>query len=142
MSPQPANESVRTRMQGQRRTGTEPELALRRELWRRGLRYRVDLKVLGSRRRADIVFVGARVAVFVDGCFWHSCPLHGTNPKNNAEWWSEKLSANVRRDRDTDAALANADWIVVRVWEHERPFSAADRVEATVRRRMPRPSAH
>jgi DNA mismatch endonuclease (patch repair protein) len=80
------------------------------------------------RRRADIVFGPAKVAVYVDGCFWHSCPLHATLPKNNRQWWSVKLAANVLRDRDTDRQLIEAGWRVVRVWEHEDPALAADRV--------------
>ena len=87
------------------------------------------------RRRADIVFGPAKVAVFVDGCFWHSCPEHATIPKNNREWWIEKLEANVRRDRDTDRELEEAGWAVVRVWEHEDATPAAQRIEFEVRRR-------
>jgi len=80
----------------------------------------VDQQVLpGLRRRADLVFTRARVAVFIDGCFWHRCPEHGTLPKANAAWWRAKLNRNVERDRDTDARLRDADWIVVRVWEHD-----------------------
>ena len=121
-------------MRRQGRRDTAPELALRRELWRRGLRYRVDRPpVPGMRRRADIVFSRARVAVYVDGCFWHSCPLHATTPKANREWWEAKLAANVRRDRDTDQRLAQLGWTVVRLWEHEDPMAAADRVEEAVR---------
>jgi len=75
-----------------------------------------------------VVFTPARVAVFVDGCFWHSCPLHATSPKANAAWWRTKLDTPVQRDRDTDASLAEAGWLVVRVWEHEPPTEAADRV--------------
>ncbi|MCP9621778.1 very short patch repair endonuclease [Nocardia otitidiscaviarum] len=117
------------RMARQRRVGTAPEVALRRELHRRGARFFVDrAPVRGLRRRADIVFPRRRVAVYVDGCFWHSCPEHATFPKNNAEWWAEKLAGNVARDRDTDARLREAGWTVVRVWEHERAESAADLV--------------
>ena len=109
-------------------------MKLRRALWARGLRYRVDLAPLsGTRRRADIVFGPARVAVFVDGCFWHSCPQHATLPKNNRDWWKEKLAANVARDRDTDVKLSEAGWTVVRVWEHEDMEHAADRVARCVR---------
>jgi DNA mismatch endonuclease (patch repair protein) len=123
-------------MQRQRRTGTKPEVALRRLLHARGLRYRVDapLPVPGIRRRADLLFTRVQVAVFVDGCYWHGCPLHGTQPKANAEWWATKLDANVARDRDTDARLAAAGWTSVRVWEHEDPRSASDRVEKIVRK--------
>ena len=122
-------------MQRQARRDTKPEVALRRELWRRGLRYRIDVAAVPGRRRADIVFTRGRVVVYVDGCYWHSCPDHATVPKANREWWVAKLRANVERDRDTDARLAAAGWQVVRVWEHEAPMEAADRIEATVRRR-------
>ena len=86
-----------------------------------------------GRTRPDIVFTGARVAVFVDGCFWHRCPEHGSSPKTNAGWWRLKLDNNVKRDRTTDAALAEAGWTVIRIWEHEDASTAADRVELTVR---------
>lgn len=129
-SPLPSSPEALRRMQRQRRSDTRPELDLRRELHRRGLRYRVDTKVLtGLRRRADIVFPRQKVAVFVDGCFWHACPEHGTSPKANAGWWQEKLDANVRRDRDTDRRLREAGWTPVRIWEHEDPIEAADLVE-------------
>ncbi|MFE2995085.1 very short patch repair endonuclease [Nocardia sp. NPDC059246] len=117
------------RMARQPRVGTKPELALRRELHRRGKRFFVDRAPLpGLRRRADLVFPRRKVAVYVDGCFWHSCPQHATRPKNNAQWWADKLAGNVARDRDTDARLAAAGWTVVRVWEHEAADSAADLV--------------
>ncbi|MEV6771068.1 very short patch repair endonuclease [Nocardia sp. NPDC051030] len=117
------------RMSRQRRVGTKPEIALRRELHRRGKRFFVDRAPLpGLRRRADIVFPRRKVAVYVDGCFWHSCPEHATFPKNNAEFWSAKLAGNVARDRDTDERLRAAGWTVVRVWEHEGADSAADLV--------------
>lgn len=91
------------------------------------------LPVAGVRRRADVLFTRARVAVFVDGCFWHGCPLHATSPRNNAEWWREKLAGNVRRDRDTDERLRQIGWTSVRIWEHEDMEVAADRVETVVR---------
>ncbi|ORI24360.1 very short patch repair endonuclease [Rhodococcus sp. 1168] len=117
------------RLSKQRRRDTGPELALRRELHRRGLRYFVDRAPLkGLRRRADVVFPRHRVAVYVDGCFWHSCPVHATSPRNNAQWWTDKLAANVARDRDTDARLDAAGWTVVRVWEHEAAQDGADKV--------------
>lgn len=120
-------------MKRQGRRDTRPEMSLRRELWRRGLRYRVDTPPLpGLRRRADVVFARARVAVFVDGCFWHLCPDHATAPKANGAWWSAKLGANVARDRDTDRRLAEDGWTVLRIWEHESVVDAADRVERAV----------
>lgn len=86
-----------------------------------------------GRARPDIVFTRTRVAVFVDGCFWHRCPEHESFPKTNADWWRKKLDANVTRDRTTDAALTEAGWTVIRIWEHEDLATAADRVEAIVR---------
>jgi DNA mismatch endonuclease, patch repair protein len=129
---------ARRRMQNTPRRDTPAELALRQELHRRGLRYRVDIRpVANLPRRADIVFRRAKVAVFCDGCYWHGCPEHATWPKHNAEWWRHKIEANWRRDRDTDAKLAAAGWSVIRVWEHEDPASAAEAIQAavTVRRR-------
>ena len=115
------------------RRDTAPELELRRELWRRGLRYRVDRPLDGRRRRrADLTFVGPKVVVFVDGCFWHGCPEHGTSPKANAEWWAEKLARNVSRDADTDEYLTLQGWTVLRFWEHEDVLAAADQVERVV----------
>lgn len=120
-------------MQQQRRRDTTPELALRRELHRRGLRYFVDRAPLpGVRRRADIVFPGVKVAVEVFGCFWHSCPTHATKPKANAAWWETKLEGNRRRDLDTERLLLAAGWVPVRVWAHEDPVEAATRVEAVI----------
>ncbi|WP_072802793.1 very short patch repair endonuclease [Rhodococcoides yunnanense] len=117
------------RLSKQRRRDTKPEIALRRELHRRGLRYFVDRAPLkGMRRRADVVFPRRRVAVYVDGCFWHSCPIHATKPRNNAQWWADKLAANVARDRDTDRLLAAEGWTVLRIWEHEDPVAAAELV--------------
>lgn len=117
------------RLSRQRRRDTKPEVALRRELHRRGLRYFVDRAPLkGMRRRADLVFPRRKVAVYVDGCFWHSCPVHATKPRNNAQWWADKLAANVARDRDTDTRLIEEGWRVVRIWEHEDPVVAAQRV--------------
>ncbi|MGW4240875.1 very short patch repair endonuclease [Nocardia sp. NPDC004722] len=125
------------RMARQRRVGTKPEIALRRELHRQGKRFFVDRAPLpGLRRRADLVFPRRKVAVYVDGCFWHSCPEHATRPKNNARWWAEKLAGNVARDRDTDSRLAAAGWTVVRVWEHESPESAAELVMRALARGM------
>ncbi|SDO07904.1 T/G mismatch-specific endonuclease [Geodermatophilus sp. DSM 45219] len=127
-------------MQKQRTRDTAPEMAIRRLLHAAGLRYRVDFSPLpGSRRRADLVFTSSRVAVFVDGCFWHGCPIHGSQSRTNSQFWSQKIESNVLRDNNTDAALRDADWLPLRVWEHEDPALAAKRVQAIVTaRRKPR----
>lgn len=121
-------------MQHTGRRDTAAERVVRGELHRRGLRYFVDRPVIEGRRwRADIVFPRRRVAVLVDGCFWHSCPIHRTLPKANRDWWVNKLAANVVRDRTTDAQLETAGWTVLRFWEHQDPETVADAVEAVVR---------
>ncbi|HWW05890.1 very short patch repair endonuclease [Collimonas sp.] len=96
---------------------TGPELKLRRAAWAMGLRYRLHLRV--ERARPDMVFLGARVAVFVDGCFWHCCPLHGVIPKNNRTFWQPKLDRNAKRDVETNKKFIAAGWKVLRFWEHE-----------------------
>ena len=124
-------------MAATKRRDTPGEVGVRRALHRMGLRYSVDARALeSSRRRADIVLRRDRVAVFVDGCFWHGCPKHKTRPKANAVWWRTKLAANVRRDRDTDRELRAAGWLVIRVWTHEDFERAAGRIyRAVIRRR-------
>ncbi len=116
-----------------RRRDTAPEVALRRRLHAAGLRYRVTFPVPGQRRRTiDIAFTRVRVAVFVDGCFWHGCTSHGTQPAQNSAWWQQKIAANKARDADTDRVLQSLGWAVVRVWEHESPGAAAARVTGLV----------
>lgn len=130
---QPPRPNVRARLAAQRVRDTKPELAVRRELHARGLRYRVDAPILlGSRRRADILFSKRKVAVFIDGCFWHRCEEHCTIPKSNHDWWAGKLAGNVARDRDTDLRLEAAGWTSVRVWEHEPVRSAMSRILSAV----------
>jgi DNA mismatch endonuclease (patch repair protein) len=112
---------------------TRIEVRLRSLLHARGFRYRVHQRPLSRHRRvADVVFTRAKVAVFVDGCFWHGCPLHGTWPKSNAAFWREKIEGNVRRDQETNTSLIEAGWVPVRIWEHEDIHRAADRVAAIV----------
>jgi DNA mismatch endonuclease (patch repair protein) len=109
-----------------RRKSTGAEVAVRRELYRRGLRYRVDFEVLKKPRRvADIASPGRRIAVFIDGCFWHGCPDHATWPKQNAEFWRQKIEANRLRDADTNSRLLESGWTVLRFWEHQPPIDAA-----------------
>ena len=112
-----------------RQHGTEPEAALRRELFRSGLRYRINYAVVKKPRRvADIAFPRLKVAVFVDGCFWHGCPKHATWPKRNAEFWRQKIQANCIRDADTTARLRGDGWTVLRIWEHETPIEVSKSV--------------
>jgi DNA mismatch endonuclease, patch repair protein len=120
-------------MQGNRRRDTKPELAVRRAAHALGLRYRVDARPLPDlNRRADLVFTRAKVAVFVDGCYWHGCAEHGTTPKTNAVYWGRKISRNRSRDAETDELLRAAGWVTVRIWEHEAPREAAMRIARAV----------
>jgi DNA mismatch endonuclease (patch repair protein) len=136
--PAPRDEHVKSRMRSQRRISTRPEVALRSALHRRGHRYRVGLRVPGlPRRTIDIAFPRRRVAVFVDGCFWHRCPTHFVPVKNNASWWAEKLEANVQRDDETTRALEDLGWVVLRIWEHVPPDEAADVVELALHDESP-----
>jgi DNA mismatch endonuclease (patch repair protein) len=122
-------------MRGNRKTDTRPEIALRAELHRRGRRFRKNARPEDDIRcRVDIVFRGARLAVFLDGCFWHGCPVHGNRPRTNASYWHPKIARNIERDRENDELLASRGWAVLRVWEHESPVEAANRVEAELMR--------
>jgi DNA mismatch endonuclease, patch repair protein len=126
--------ATRKAMQGNRSRNTKPELIVRSILHRRGLRYRVATRPLpGIRRTADVVFTRARVAVFIDGCFWHRCPVHYRQPGSNVTYWVEKVNRNVRRDAEVDALLREAGWTVLRIWEHQDPVVAADLIEQHVR---------
>jgi DNA mismatch endonuclease, patch repair protein len=121
-------------MRSMPRRDTSVEMALRRELHRLGLRYRVHVRHLPG--TPDIALTRARVAVFVDGCFWHQCPQHGTAPKNNSAWWAAKLDGNVERDRRKDVQLREIGWAPVHVWEHEDPAAAAAEIYAIWRERV------
>ncbi|WP_239154278.1 very short patch repair endonuclease [Amycolatopsis sp. FDAARGOS 1241] len=128
--------AVRARMSRQKSRDTGIEIALRKILHAAGFRYRVHRRpVKGVRREADLVFGPARVAVFVDGCFWHGCPDHASWPKNNADFWRTKIETNRRRDADTDTRLADEGWLSVRIWEHETVADAAARVIKAVNER-------
>lgn len=127
---------VRRSMQANKGRDTKPELALRRAVHALGLRYRVSVRPLPAvRRTADLVFTRAKVAVFMDGCFWHGCPDHHTKSATNAAYWADKVGKNRARDRETDALLEAAGWMAVRIWEHEDPGAAALKVESVVRAR-------
>jgi DNA mismatch endonuclease (patch repair protein) len=131
--PAASSAGVAARMSKQARAHTEPEVLLRKLLHAAGLRYRVNLPVPGMKRRTiDVAFTRAKVAVFVDGCFWHSCPQHATFPAANKDWWAEKLAGNVARDAATTQHLTELGWRVIRVWEHEAPTEVAQRVAAAL----------
>lgn len=116
-------------MKSNRRRDTGPERALRSLVHSAGLRYRVAARPIPPlRRTADLVFRPTRVAVFIDGCFWHRCPEHFTMPKTNRDYWEPKIRNNVRRDRETDGLLRDAGWLVLRFWEHEPPDKCAHQV--------------
>lgn len=120
-------------MQGNRGRDTRPELAIRSRVHRSGFRYRVHERPLkGLRRTADMVFRSVKVAVFVDGCFWHGCPTHATQPKTNARYWAEKIETNQQRDHQTDQLLQKSGWTVLRFWEHESPETAAETIVKVV----------
>jgi DNA mismatch endonuclease (patch repair protein) len=131
-----SSDSARSIMRSNKRRDTQPELLVRRILHARGLRYRVDLRVVReSRTRADIAFTRQRIAVFIDGCFWHSCPDHLHLPKANADYWVPKLARNVERDRQATVLLRGLGWTVLRFWEHERPEEVAEGIIEAVRER-------
>lgn len=132
----PSSPAVSARMSRQVSKDTAAELAVRRLLHAAGLRYRVEYPVPGmARRRIDVAFTGTKVAVLIDGCFWHGCPQHATRPKSNAQWWRDKLDRNMARDRETTEHLTAQGWTVLRFWEHESPEEVAARVGAAVERR-------
>ena len=135
-APPPASSAAaRAVMQGNRGRNSAPEVRLRSALHRRGLRFRKHVQAVdGIRCRPDVVFGPARVVVFVDGCFWHGCPDHGTQPRTNAAYWQAKIALNQARDGRQTRALKDAGWTVVRVWEHEATERAADAVEDALRR--------
>lgn len=136
-SAEPTSAHATATMRANRGRDTGPELMLRRELHARGRRFRLQrrLNLGGVSARPDLVFPRHRVAVFVDGCFWHGCPEHMTWPVRNADFWRAKIEGNMARGRGQDRALSDDGWLVVRVWEHEPAFKAADVVEAALRSR-------
>ena len=128
------DEATRNKMLGNRSRDTKPELRVRSLVHKRGMRYRVNQRPLPRvRRTADIVFRRARVAVYIDGCFWHGCDQHYKEPKTNTSYWRDKIDRNRRRDRETDELLEAEGWLVLRFWEHEDPAEVAETVESSVR---------
>ena len=135
--PPASSEAVRRRMQSTPQRDTPAELRVRRALHSMGLRYSVDAKPLSnSPRRADIVFRRAKIAVLVDGCFWHGCPLHVSWPRANARFWRQKIGANRARDAKTDRELKKHGWLAIRVWEHQDPSRAARLISRRVQARL------
>lgn len=132
--PMPSSQAVTAVMRGNRRSDTSPEVRVRSELHRRGMRFRKQLLIAagGIRVRADVAFPRPRLAIFLDGCFWHRCPEHGNSPKSNAAYWSAKLDRNVERDLRVLAALSSEGWRVLRIWEHVPADLAADQVQAAL----------
>lgn len=135
--PAPTSAAVSKQMRGNRRVGTRPEQEVRSALQKLGLRFRKDYSIAagGVRVRPDIVFTKRRLAIFIDGCFWHSCPVHGRTPSTNSPYWQAKLARNVERDDRNDRALETAGWKVARYWEHEPPASVANAVLALLGQR-------
>lgn len=132
-------EAISRRMSRQRSVDTAIEVRLRQLLHQSGLRYRLHTRpIRGVRRTADILFGPAHVAVFVDGCFWHGCPDHGSLPKSNAAFWKAKIAGNAKRDADTRRRLAEAGWLAIQVWEHDDPVDAARTIAARVTERRAR----
>lgn len=135
-SVKPSSADASRRMARVRQKGTQAEIDLRKALHARGLRYRLQVPLLARPRRvADIVFSRARLAVFVDGCFWHGCPDHASWPKSNAGFWRQKIETNRARDLDTNERLSALGWQVLRVWSHEDAADTADRIARLVRQR-------
>lgn len=130
-----SSDTARKVMQGNRSRDTKPELAVRRLLHRAGLRYRVAYRpVAGVRRTADIVFTRQRLAVFIDGCYWHGCPAHGqSSTKANSSYWETKFETNRQRDVETTEILSNRGWRVMRFWEHEDPCEVADLIASALK---------
>lgn len=145
MSPEPLDDVVRRRMENQRRRDTGLEIAIRKALHALGYRFRIDYRLEpGLRCRGDIVFTRKKVVVFVDGCFWHGCPDHGSRTTTaNPDYWADKVAKNKARDSDTDATLTAAGWSVIRAWEHEEAETVARLVfaEVTSRRHLGRHDA-
>ena len=134
--PPASDECTRRRMTSTRRQDTSAEIAVSAALDKLGLTYETNLRPLDSlRAKADMVFTAARVAVFVDGCFWHGCPYHRTIPRANGDWWRQKIERTRLRDSETTRRLSDAGWLAIRVWEHDDPVRAAAKIRRTVQLR-------
>ncbi|HML39854.1 MAG TPA: DNA mismatch endonuclease Vsr [Bellilinea sp.] len=134
--PKPSSFAAKRRMEAAKPKDTLPEIKLRAALKELGIDFEVDVKPIEDlKRRADILFREDGIAVFVDGCFWHGCPIHGTQAKANAEFWTEKIKRNKDRDVDTNQRFEAAGWTVIRVWEHEYPIEAAMKIAEIIERR-------
>ena len=134
--PKASSAAAKKRMQSTRQKNTSAEVRLRSELHRLGLRFRLNKRLIPKlRRTVDIVFSKIRLAVFVDGCFWHGCPQHATCPKSNSQFWLDKIKTNMQRDLDTNRRLEELGWKVIRIWEHEDPKDAAQKIYRIVRER-------
>lgn len=133
--PAPLNAAVSKRMRANPRRDTRPERELRSSLHALGLRFRKDFPVRAGDRvvRPDVVFTRRRIAVFLDGCYWHACPEHGTRPVRNSEYWAKKLDRNVARDRAVNEVLRKDGWQVIRIWEHEICAEAAIRIKSVIK---------
>jgi len=132
-----SSDGVRRSMQSNRPRDTRPEVELRSGLHAAGLRFRKHYRpIKGSRCEVDVAFTRWKVAVLLDGCFWHGCPQHATRPATNEEWWAAKLDGNIARDRQTDLALTAAGWTVLRFWEHEPTAEVVAKVREVITERV------
>ena|SRR5258706_2087148 len=135
--PSPSSEAALRRMKAAKPRDTAPEIAIRSALHRLGLRYSINAKPIKElNRSADILFRSLKVAIFIDGCFWHGCPIHGTQAKANSEFWRAKIERNQERDAETTKYLKKSGWKVIRVWEHENPEKASAKIQKTVLKRI------
>lgn len=133
-APAALDAATRRRMRAQRTAGTKPEMEVRRRLHALGHRYRVDCRLLDDRRwRGDLVWKGRRLAVFVDGCFWHGCPEHSREVVHNGAWWANKIGRNRERDEQVTDTLRRRGWMVLRFWEHEDPDAVVEAIAAALR---------
>ena len=129
LGPKPSSDAARKRMEAAKPKGTLPEIKLQSALEQVGVLFEVDVKPIDNlQRRADILIRDERIAIFVDGCFWHGCPIHGTQAKANAKFWADKINRNKERDLDTNRRLAEDGWTVLRIWEHEDPKQISNQV--------------